>query len=454
MGLEIVILAAGKGTRMKSSKPKVLHEIGGKPLLGHLLDTAKQMNAESIHLVCGFGMDQIKSAIGEQECIKYWCQETQLGTGHAVLQAVPGFKRGNTLLILYGDTPLVTAETLASLIKSVPEKGLSVLTAKVENPFGLGRIIREESGSFSRIAEEKDATDEERTIKEINTGMYAGSCELFAEYLPKITNSNAQGEYYLTDVLMLAKKDGHPVKTFETSCAEESVGINDHIQQAALEKVYRLRTAKRLMAEGTTIIDPERFDPRGDIICGKDVVIEPNCSFMGTVKLGDNVRICQGSVLIDCSVGSGSVVSPYTVIEGAVLAENVTVGPFARIRPGSDLGKNVHVGNFVEIKNSKIGPDTKAGHLTYVGDSEVGERVNFGAGTITCNYDGANKHKTIIGDNVFIGSDTQLVAPVEVGNGATIGAGTTVTKTVGANELVITRVPQRNIKNWQRPKKR
>lgn len=454
MGLEIVILAAGKGTRMKSTKPKVLHEIGGKSLLCHLLDTANELHAENVHLVCGFGMDQIKSAIGERNGITYWCQEKQLGTGHAVLQAVPGLKSGNTLLILYGDTPLVTAETLRSFIETVPEDGLSVLTAKVENPFGLGRIIRDEKGAFIRIAEEKDATESERQIKEINTGMYAGCCDVFAKYLPQITNNNAQSEYYLTDVLTLARKDGHQVETFESPCAEESVGINDHIQQAALERVYRLRTAKKLMSEGTTIIDPERFDPRGEIVCGKDVVIEPNCSFMGRVELGDNVRICQGSVLKDCSIGKGSVVSPYTVIEGSVLSENVTVGPFARIRPECELGANVHVGNFVEIKKSKLGADTKAGHLTYVGDSEVGERVNFGAGTITCNYDGANKHKTVIGDDVFIGSDTQLVAPVEVEKGATIGAGTTITKKVGENELVITRVPQRHIKNWQRPKKR
>lgn len=452
MSLEVIILAAGKGTRMKSNKPKVLHEIAGRPMIDYVIDAARRLNPAKIMIVYGYGGDQLRESIKGDD-IHFVFQQEQLGTAHAVMQALPEIDRNDEILVLYGDTPLVSAETMRNLISATPEKGLSILTANAADPSGLGRIVRSDSGAFLRIVEQKDASEDELKIHEINTGVCYGSAEIFSSYMNEIGCNNSQKEYYLVDLFSIALAHGVQIATYTTDDEKETYGVNNHSQQAMLEKIYQEQQAKKLMDEGVTIIDPSRFTLRGNLTCGADVVVDINVIFEGDVKLGNNVRIGAGCVISDCEIQDGSIISPYSVLESSVIRKSNTIGPFAHLRPGCELADEVHVGNFVEVKKSTLNRGTKAGHLTYIGDSQVGENVNFGAGTITCNYDGANKHKTVIGDDVFIGSDTQLVAPVQIGNGATLGAGSTITKNVNENELVITRVPQRHISGWNRPRK-
>ncbi|GAB3237862.1 bifunctional UDP-N-acetylglucosamine diphosphorylase/glucosamine-1-phosphate N-acetyltransferase GlmU [Pseudaeromonas pectinilytica] len=451
MSLHVVILAAGKGTRMRSSLPKVLHPVAGRPMVSHVIDTAHQLGAEAVHLVYGHGGELLQKRLDDAS-VQWVLQAEQLGTGHAVAQATPAIPDEARVLVLYGDTPLITAETLQQLLTVQPAGGIGLLTVTLANPTGYGRIVRE-NGAVVGIVEQKDANAEQLAITEVNTGVLVAPAAKLKQWLAGLTCQNAQGEYYLTDVIGAAHRDGAAIATAQPAEAAETEGANNRLQLAALERFYQRRAANRLMLEGVTLLDPDRFDLRGSLVCGEDVILDTNVIIEGTVELGHRVRIGTGCVLKDCVIADDSIISPYTVIESSKLARATTVGPFARLRPGSVLGEEAHVGNFVEIKNASLGFGSKAGHLSYLGDSEIGADVNIGAGTITCNYDGANKHKTIIEDHVFVGSDTQLVAPVIVRKGATIGAGTTVTREVGENELVITRVPQRHIANWQRPVK-
>ena len=451
MSLHVVILAAGKGTRMRSSLPKVLHPVAGRPMVCHVIATARQLEAAAIHLVYGHGGDLLQQRL-PQAGVEWVLQAEQLGTGHAVAQAMPGIPDEARVLVLYGDTPLITADTLQRLLAVQPQGGIGLLTVQLDNPTGYGRIVRE-AGKVVGIVEQKDANAEQLAIREVNTGVMVVPAGALRQWLSGLTCQNAQGEYYLTDVIAAAHRSGARIETASPAEAQETEGANNRLQLAALERFYQKREAERLMLEGVTLLDPARFDLRGTLVCGEDVIIDANVIIEGNVKLGHRVQIGAGCVLKECEIADESIISPYTVIESSKLARATTVGPFARLRPGSELGEEAHVGNFVEIKNARLGFGSKAGHLSYLGDSEIGADVNIGAGTITCNYDGANKHKTIIEDNVFVGSDTQLVAPVMVRKGATIGAGTTVTREVGENELVITRVPQRHIPNWQRPVK-
>lgn len=451
MSLHVVILAAGKGTRMRSSLPKVLHPVAGRPMVSHVIDTAHQLGAEAVHLVYGHGGELLQQRLNDAQ-VTWVLQAEQLGTGHAVAQATPAIPDDARVLVLYGDTPLITAATLEQLLAVQPAGGIGLLTVTLANPTGYGRIVRE-NGAVVGIVEQKDANTEQLAITEVNTGVLVAPAAKLKQWLAGLTCQNAQGEYYLTDVIGAAHRDGAAIATAQPAEAAETEGANNRLQLAALERFYQRRAANRLMLEGVTLLDPDRFDLRGSLVCGEDVILDTNVIIEGTVELGHRVRIGTGCVLKDCLIADDSIISPYTVIESSKLARATTVGPFARLRPGSVLGEEAHVGNFVEIKNASLGFGSKAGHLSYLGDSEIGADVNIGAGTITCNYDGANKHKTIIEDHVFVGSDTQLVAPVIVRKGATIGAGTTVTREVGENELVITRVPQRHIANWQRPVK-
>ena len=451
MSLHVVILAAGKGTRMRSSLPKVLHPVAGRPMVCHVIATARQLEAAAIHLVYGHGGDLLQQRL-PQAGVEWVLQAEQLGTGHAVAQAMPGIPDEARVLVLYGDTPLITVDTLQRLLAVQPQGGIGLLTVQLDNPTGYGRIVRE-AGKVVGIVEQKDANAEQLAIREVNTGVMVVPAGALRQWLSGLTCQNAQGEYYLTDVIAAAHRSGARIETASPAEAQETEGANNRLQLAALERFYQKREAERLMLEGVTLLDPARFDLRGTLVCGEDVIIDANVIIEGNVKLGHRVQIGAGCVLKECEIADESIISPYTVIESSKLARATTVGPFARLRPGSELGEEAHVGNFVEIKNARLGFGSKAGHLSYLGDSEIGADVNIGAGTITCNYDGANKHKTIIEDNVFVGSDTQLVAPVMVRKGATIGAGTTVTREVGENELVITRVPQRHIPNWQRPVK-
>lgn len=451
MSLHVVILAAGKGTRMRSSLPKVLHPVAGRPMVSHVIDTAHQLGAEAVHLVYGHGGELLQQRLNDAQ-VTWVLQAEQLGTGHAVAQATPAIPDDARVLVLYGDTPLITAATLEQLLAVQPEGGIGLLTVTLANPTGYGRIVREQ-GAVVGIVEQKDANTEQLAITEVNTGVLVAPAAKLKQWLAGLTCQNAQGEYYLTDVIGAAHRDGAAIATAQPAEAAETEGANNRLQLAALERFYQRRAANRLMLDGVTLLDPDRFDLRGSLVCGEDVILDTNVIIEGTVELGHRVRIGTGCVLKDCVIADDSIISPYTVIESSKLARATTVGPFARLRPGSVLGEEAHVGNFVEIKNASLGFGSKAGHLSYLGDSEIGADVNIGAGTITCNYDGANKHKTIIEDHVFVGSDTQLVAPVIVRKGATIGAGTTVTREVGEHELVITRVPQRHIANWQRPVK-
>lgn len=450
--LSVVILAAGKGTRMYSDLPKVLHNIAGKPMVKHVIDTAKQLKAENIHLIYGHGGELLQSRL-KDEPVNWVLQAEQLGTGHAMQQAAPFFADDENIVMLYGDAPLITKETLEKLIEAKTEGGIGLLTVVLDNPTGYGRIIRE-NGSVVGIVEQKDANPEQLKIQEINTGVMVASGASFKKWLAQLDNNNAQGEYYITDVIAMANRDGFNVQAIQATDLMEVEGANNRLQLAALERYFQRKQAEKLLLAGVTLIDPSRFDLRGTVSHGKDVEIDVNVVLEGDVKLGDRVKIGAGSVLKNCVIADDVEIKPYSVIEDTVIGEAAKIGPFSRLRPGTELAAETHVGNFVEIKNAQIARGSKVNHLSYVGDAEVGEKCNIGAGVITCNYDGANKFKTVIGNDVFVGSDSQLVAPVTIADGSTIGAGSTVTKDVEENELVIARVPQRHIKNWQRPVKK
>lgn len=451
MNFSAVILAAGKGTRMYSNLPKVLHTLAGKPMVKHVIDTCSSLGAKNLHLVYGHGGDAMKAALAE-ESVNWVLQAEQLGTGHAVNQAAPEFSDDEQVLVLYGDVPLISEQTIENLLDAQPDGGIALLTVVLDKPAGYGRIIRR-NGPVVAIVEDKDATQEQKLIKEINTGVMVATGRDLRRWLNEVKSDNAQGEYYLTDVIAIAHDEGRAVEAVHPESAIEVEGVNNRIQLARLERAYQAAQAEKLLESGVMLRDPARFDLRGQLQCGTDVEIDVNVVIEGSVTLGDNVIIGAGCVLKDCEVDDNTVVRPYSVIEGASVGEDCTVGPFARLRPGAELVKDAHVGNFVEVKNARIGKGSKANHLTYLGDAEIGERVNIGAGTITCNYDGANKHKTVIEDDVFVGSDSQLVAPVTIKKGATIGAGTTLTSNVEEDQLVITRAKARAIDGWKRPVK-
>ena len=450
--LSAVILAAGKGTRMYSDLPKVLHCVAGKPMVKHVIDTATALGAENVHLIYGHGGELMRERLANEK-VNWVFQNEQLGTAHAVQQAAPFFKDDENIVVLYGDAPLISVETLEKLIAAKPENGIALLTVNLDNPTGYGRILRE-NGNVVAIVEQKDANAEQLKIQEVNTGVMVSDGANFKKWLARVDNHNAQGEYYLTDLIALANQDGCQVMAVQAVDAIEVEGANNRLQLAALERYYQHKQAQHLLLAGVTLLDPARFDVRGTLEHGKDVEIDTNVILEGNVRLGNRVKIGAGCVLKNVTLGDDVEVKPYSVLEDAVIGEKAAIGPFSRLRPGTELAAQTHVGNFVEIKKSIVGKGSKVNHLTYIGDTEIGADCNIGAGVITCNYDGANKFKTLIGNNVFVGSDTQLVAPVIVEDGATIGAGSTITQNIAKDELVITRVPQRHIQGWQRPSKK
>ncbi|WAT08267.1 bifunctional UDP-N-acetylglucosamine diphosphorylase/glucosamine-1-phosphate N-acetyltransferase GlmU [Rouxiella badensis] len=450
--LSVVILAAGKGTRMYSNLPKVLHPLAGKSMVQHVIDAATRVGANNVHLVYGHGGELLKQSLAASE-LNWVLQAEQLGTGHAMQQAALHFSDDEDVLMLYGDVPLISVDTLKKLLAAKPEGGIGLLTVKLDDPTGYGRIVRE-NGEVVGIIEQRDASAEQLKINEINTGILVANGASFKRWLNKLSNNNAQGEYYITDIIAMAHAEGHKIATVHPARLSEVEGVNNRLQLSRLERVYQQEQAERLLLEGVMLMDPARFDLRGELSHGIDVSIDVNVVIEGRVKLGDRVVIGAGCVLKDCVIGDDCVISPYSVFEGATLQADCTVGPFARLRPGAELGQAAHVGNFVEIKKASLGAGTKAGHLSYLGDATIGDNVNIGAGTITCNYDGVNKSQTIIGDNVFVGSDTQLIAPVRVGNDVTIAAGTTLARDVPEGGLVISRVTQVHKPDWKRPVKR
>jgi len=453
MRLGIVILAAGQGTRMRSALPKVIHPLAGKPLLGHVLDCARSLAPSRLTVVYGHGGDQVRDSV-DATAVDWVHQTEQLGTGHAVQQALPLMGGVDRLLVLYGDVPLITSETLHALVRAAGDRHLALLTVSLDDPTGYGRIVRDPAGRLTRIVEHKDATPAERDIKEVNTGILVADRARLATWLGRVGKANAQGEYYLTDVIELAVAEGSGISAVHPMSVSEVEGVNDRVQLARLERVLQRSRAESLMREGVTLRDPARFDLRGVLVAGRDVEIDVNVVLEGEVELGDGVRIGPGSIIRNSRLGPGVVVLEHCVIEGARIGAGSRIGPFARLRPEADLAEQVHIGNFVEIKKSRVEQGSKINHLSYVGDASIGSRVNIGAGTITCNYDGVNKHRTVIGDDAFIGSDTQLVAPVTVGEGATIGAGSTITRKAPAGKLTLTRVAQTTFEGWRRPKKR
>jgi bifunctional UDP-N-acetylglucosamine pyrophosphorylase/glucosamine-1-phosphate N-acetyltransferase len=449
--LEILILAAGKGTRMRSDLPKVLHKLAGKSLLGHVVDTAHDLGAAQTCVVYGFGGEAVPQAMADDK-LTFVLQAEQHGTGHAVKQALPRLSDTSVTLVLYGDVPLIHAATLQPLVAAAQAGRLGLLTVDLASPDGYGRIVRE-NGRVVRIVEHKDATPAERAIQEVNTGILAVATRRLKQWIDELKNENAQGEYYLTDIIALAVRDGVAVDTHQPAFEWEVLGVNSKAQLAGLERIHQDEIAQALLEEGVTLMDPARLDVRGTLKCGRDVVIDVNCVFEGRVELGDDVQVGANCVLRNTRVANGTRIDAFTLVDDAVIGEANRLGPFSRIRPGTRLARDVHVGNFVEIKNSQIDDGSKINHLSYVGDTTMGKKVNIGAGTITCNYDGANKHRTVIGDEVFVGSDTQLVAPVTVGKGATLGAGTTLTKDAPAGELTLSRAKQFTIGGWKRPAK-
>ena len=450
--MNIVILAAGPGKRMHSDTPKVLHRLAGRALLSHVLETAKQLSPKVVCVVYGHGGEAVREALGESEAL-WVMQEPQLGTGHAVMQAAPHLDERWPTLILYGDVPLIRAATLKRLVGAAG-KGLGLLTATLDNPTGYGRVLRRGKAVVG-IVEDKDANAKQRELREINTGILVAPTKTLKSWLGKLQNHNAQKEYYLTDVVALAAKQRVAVRAIQADAAWETLGVNSRVQLAELERIYQRTLASALMEQGTMLADPERCDVRGSLACGKDVAIDVNCVFEGEVRLGDGVSVGANCVLRDVTVGAGTRIEPFCHLEDADIGVDCRIGPYARMRPGtrSQLAAQVHIGNFVEVKASKIGQGSKANHLTYIGDSDVGRNVNVGAGTIVCNYDGANKHRTVIEDDVFIGSDTQLVAPIRVGRGATLGAGTTLTRDAPPGELTLSRAKQVSVPGWKRPTK-
>ena len=451
MSLSVIILAAGQGTRMKSDLPKVLHKLSGLPMVEHVYNRACELGADSINIVYGHGGELLLKSC-EHFTANWFEQKVQLGTAHAVQQASNSINEDDVALILYGDVPLIKAATLKELLTGIENNNVALLTVNLDDPTGYGRIVRE-GDEVKAIVEHKDATDQQKKIIEANTGILAVRAAYLNDCLNRIGNDNAQGEYYLTDIIELAVDDGNKVVTTQPENIFEVEGVNDRAQLAKLERINQLEKAKAIMADGATIVDPARIDIRGELNVGNDVFIDINCLFTGEVNLGTGVTVGAGCVIANSTIACDTIIKPYSVIEDAVIDKNVEVGPFARIRPGTHLKEASRVGNFVEIKNTTLGAGSKASHLSYLGDAEIGKEVNIGAGTITCNYDGVNKHKTIIKDGVFVGSDTQLVAPVTVGKNSTIGAGSTITKDVEEDELALSRSAQKTIKGWKRPKK-
>lgn len=450
--LHVVILAAGQGSRMKSALPKVLHPVAGKPMLHHVVDTAKQLGAEKIHTVIGHGADQVRASLHD-DSVNWVLQTEQLGTGHAVAQALPDLPDNARVLILYGDVPLTRKDTLESMVSDLDDRNLALLTVDMDNPHGYGRIVRNDQGQVQAIVEQKDATAEQQDINEVNTGILAVSASHLKSWLPTLSNSNAQGEYYLTDIIAMAVDNGLSVTVSQPLNPFEVQGVNNRLQLAELERWYQRQQAERLMTEGATLADPARIDVRGELTIGNDLWIDVNAVFEGKVSLGNNVVIGPNCVIKDATIADGAEIKANSVIEGAVVGANAQIGPFARLRPGTELAANTKVGNFVETKKAVVGEGSKINHLSYVGDASLGRNVNVGAGTITCNYDGVNKHKTVLGDGVFVGSNTSLVAPVSVADQATIGAGSTITRDISEGELAVARGKQRNISGWERPKK-
>jgi bifunctional UDP-N-acetylglucosamine pyrophosphorylase/glucosamine-1-phosphate N-acetyltransferase len=449
--LSVIILAAGQGTRMRSRLPKVLHPLAGKPLLAHVLDTARQLQPAQIVVVYGHGGEQVPKALAADDVV--WVEQAeQLGTGHAVEQAMPRVPDDHTVLILYGDVPLIQADTLRELVAR-GAAGFGLLTVNLESPQGYGRIVRDAQGEVQRIMEEKDAGPDEQAIDEVNSGILAAPAVRLRYWLTQLENDNAQQEFYLTDTIALAVAEGIRIQTAQPTTPAEVAGVNSRQQLAQLERTYQRRQAERLMAGGVTLLDPARLDVRGEVETGRDVMLDVNVVLQGRVRIGDNVSIGPGCVIRDSEIGNDVIIHAHSVIEQSRIDPGAQVGPFARLRPGTVLAAQTRVGNFVEIKNSRIGAGSKINHLSYIGDTDMGEQVNIGAGTITCNYDGANKHRTRIGDRAFIGSDSQLIAPVTVGDDATLGAGTTLSADAPAGELTLSRSKQKTLKGWKRPTK-
>lgn len=450
--LHVVILAAGQGSRMKSALPKVLHPIAGRPMLHHVIATAKQLGAEKIHTVIGHGAEKVRETTDEAS-VNWVTQSEQLGTGHAVAQALPDLPDDARVLVLYGDVPLTRHETLDGLVGTLDDNTLGLLTVTMDNPQGYGRIVRNADGKVQSIVEQKDASAEQQQIREVNTGILAVSAKHLKNWLPTLSNSNAQGEYYLTDIIAMAVDQGLGVSVSQPENPFEVQGVNNRLQLAELERWFQRQQADRLMTEGATLADPARLDVRGELTIGNDLWIDVNVVFEGKVNLGSNVSIGPGCVIKDTTIADGAEIKANSVIEGAVIGAHAQIGPFSRIRPGTELAANTKVGNFVETKKAIVGEGSKINHLSYVGDASLGRNVNVGAGTITCNYDGVNKYQTVLGDGVFVGSNTALVAPVTVAAEATIGAGSTITRDVADHELAVARGRQRNISGWEKPKK-
>ena len=451
MALNVVILAAGKGTRMKSSLPKVLHKVAERPMVQHVIDTANSLGAASINLVYGYGAEQLKAGLGEQP-LHWVLQAEQLGTGHAVQQAIPHIADEDTVLILYGDVPLTRKETLEQLLATRDENGLAILTVILANPTGYGRIVRE-NGKVVGIVEQKDATPAQLLINEVNSGIMAVPGKKLKAWLSGLQNNNAQGEFYLTDIVAMAAAEGVTITTAHPQNPIETEGANNRVQLAQLERAYQLRKAEELMLNGANLRDPARIDVRGEVQVGSDVMIDVNVIFEGKVVLGNGVSVGANCILKDVVIGANTEIKPNTMVESSTIGADCSVGPYARIRPDSVLADDSHVGNFVELKKTVLGQGSKANHLTYLGDSVIGSKVNVGAGTITCNYDGANKFQTTIEDGVFVGSNSSLVAPITLSKNSTVGAGSVVTQSVGEDELVVARTKQRHITGWKRPVK-
>ncbi|WP_293266923.1 bifunctional UDP-N-acetylglucosamine diphosphorylase/glucosamine-1-phosphate N-acetyltransferase GlmU [Neptunomonas sp.] len=453
MTTDIVILAAGQGSRMKSSLPKVLHAVAGKPMVKHVLDQARNIEQAKLHVVIGHGAELLETALdGEQ--LTFSLQKEQLGTGHAVAQALPNVDPEGITLILYGDVPLTRSETMQQLVNSATKGHLGLLTVHLQNPAGYGRIIRNDANKVIAIVEQKDASQEQLKVTEVNTGIMAVPTKLLLEWLPKLSSNNAQGEYYLTDIIAMASEQDVSIETQHPACEQEVQGVNNRVQLAELERWHQLQQAETLMLNGATLADPSRVDVRGNVSVAGDVIIDVNVVFEGDVVLGHGVLIEPNCIIKNATIGDNTHIRANSVIEDSTIAANCDVGPFARIRPGTQLAAGAKVGNFVEIKKAIVGEGSKINHLSYVGDAVIGKNTNIGAGTITCNYDGVNKSLTEIGDQVFIGSNTALVAPIKVGSGATVGAGSIITKEVTENQLAVARGKQTNLSNWQRPVKK